>query len=289
MRLELSYLHGGEVVYQPGESLEPRVLSDFELVYAIDGWITYASDETTYTVPPGGFILGRPGFHETYQWDPQIKTRHAYFHFGIERYPSDWPELDDWPRCRTALSPVCSSLFRHILQHIYEHDDWPAVRPEPKDCRLVEALIDTFIEDHRTEVSSFERERPEPVRRALLLLRRIIEEDPMRPLSLSELAAQAHVTPKHLCRLFASSMGRSPMQMLTLMKLQTARPLLMRTNLSVKEIAERCGFENPLYFSRRFSQAYDCSPTNFRTQLRSGKLPPVKNPLPTDLITRICL
>ncbi|VGO18567.1 AraC family transcriptional regulator [Pontiella sulfatireligans] len=287
VRLELAYLHGGEVVFQPGESLGPRVLSDYELVYAIEGTITYVSDDTTYAVPPGGFILGRPGFHETYVWDSQIITRHAFFHFDIERYPNDWPKPEDWPRCRTALSPVCASLFLHILQHIFEHDDWPAARPEPKDCRLVEVLIDTFIEDHRIELASFERERPEPVRRALLLLHSLVEEDPMHPLSLPELAAQANVTPKHLCRLFSRSLGYSPMQTYTLMKLQSSRPLLMRTNLSIQEIAERCGFDNPLYFSRRFSLAYGCSPPSFRAQLRSGKLPSMKNPLPTDLMTRM--
>ncbi|MCF7818730.1 MAG: AraC family transcriptional regulator [Kiritimatiellales bacterium] len=286
-RLELAYLHGGEVVFQPGESLPLRVLADFELVYVIEGQVTYVSDGVAYAVPPGGFILGRPGFCETYQWDPQIQTRHAFFHFGITGYPADWPDVDDWPRVRSALSPVCGGLFQHILQHIYEHDDWPAVQPEPKDCRLVETLIDTFMEDHRIETSSFDRERPEPVRRALMLMRNVAEENPLRTLTLPDLAKEAHVTEKHLCRLFTSSLGYSPMQTFALLKLQPSRPLLMRTNLSIKEISERCGFENPLYFSRRFSQTYGYSPTAFREQLRGGKLVPGKNILPVDLMTRI--
>jgi AraC-like DNA-binding protein len=285
-RLELAYLHGGEAVNQPGQTLGPRVLADFELVYMIDGQVVYGSDGESYTVPPGGFIFGRPGFRETYQWDPQVPTRHAFFHFGIDRCPADWPALSVWPRVRPSLSPVCVSLFRHILQHIYEHDDWPAVRPEPRDCRLVEALIDTFIEEHSAETVSFERERPEPVRRALMMMRRLAEENPLEPLTLSGLAAQAHVTEKHLCRLFERSLGCPPMQTFALLKLQAARPLLMRTNLSIKEIAGRCGFENPLYFSRRFSQVYGCPPTEFRERLRLGKNVPLKNPLPVDLVPR---
>ncbi len=287
LRLELAYLHGGEMIGQPGKVLGPRMLGDFELVYAIEGQITYRSGETAYTVPPGGFILGRPGVHETYQWDTQIPTRHAYFHFGIERYPSDWPQLEKWPRVRTVLSPVCENLFRHILQHIYGHDNWPAVRPEPSDCRLVEALMDMFIEKRHTETVSFDRERPEPVRRALVLMRRVVEENPSRTLSLTEVAAHANVTEKHLCRLFTKSMGYPPMQTLALLKLQPARPLLTRTNLSIKEIAERCGFESSFYFSRRFSQVFGCSPTAFRSRLHSGKPFTVNSPLPLDLMPRI--
>jgi AraC-like DNA-binding protein len=287
LRLELAYLHGGEVVSQPGQVLGPRELADFELVYIIEGQVSYVSDGQRYAVPPGGFVFGRPGFKETYEWYPQIPTRHAFFHFGIDRCPADWPPLSDWPRMRPALSPVCVSLFRHILQHVYEHDDWPAVKPEPRDCRLVEALIDTFIEDHSAETVSFERERPEPVRKALLLMLGLAEESPLEPLTLSKLAGQAHVTEKHLCRLFERSLGCSPMQTFALLKLQSTRPLLMRTNLSIKEIAERCGFENPLYFSRRFSQVYGCPPTEFRTRLRRGEKVPLKNPLPVDLMPRL--
>jgi AraC-like DNA-binding protein len=285
-RLELAYLHGGEAISQSGEALGPRVLGDFELVYAIDGWITYLSDGISYAVPPGGFILGRPGLQETYHWDPQIPTRHAFFHFGIEGYPQDWPKPEHWPRMRTSLSQVCVSLFRHILQIIYTHDNWPLDRPGRSETRFVEALLDAFIGDQRGETVSFERDRPEPVRRALMLMRKLAEENPAYPLTLAEAAAQAHVTEKHLCRLFSSSLGYSPMQTFTLLKLQATRPLLTRTNLSVKEIAERCGFENPLYFSRLFSQTYGCPPSSFREQLRHGKMVPPRNILPVDLMSR---
>lgn len=285
-RLDLVYLHGGEVVTRPGETLGPRTLMDYELVYIIEGQVVYLSDDVTYVVPPGGFIFGRPGFRETYRWDPQIPTRHAFFHFGINRYPSDWPDLPEWPRVRTSLNSVCASLFRHILQHIYRHTDWPDVRPGLSECRLVEVLIDALIENDRTENLSFDRERPEAVRRALVLMRKMVEEDPMCSLTLTDLAKQAGVTEKHLCRLFARSTGHSPVQTLTLLKLQSSRPLLMRTNLSIKEIAERCGFENPLYFSRCFSKTYSCSSSSYREQLRSGKTIALPNLLPVDLATR---
>lgn len=285
-RLELGYLHGGEVVYQPGESLGPRNLQDFELVYIIEGTVCYESDGTSYTVAPGGFILGQPGYTETYHWDPQNHTRHAFFHFSIDRYPADWPNPDHWPRIRNATNPLCTSLFRHILQHIYEHNDGPIARPSPADCRLVEVLIDAFIETPHTETASFERNRPEPVRRALMYIHQLAEEDPHHSLTLKELAGQANVTEKHLCRLFAKWMGHSPMQTHTLLKLESTLPLLTRTNLNVKEVAQRCGFENPLYFSRIFSKTYGCSPSTFRTQLKKGLIRPV-NILPVDIFPRI--
>jgi len=286
-RLELAWLHGGEVINPPGEKLGPRMLRDFELVYVIEGWITYESDSKSHAVPPGGFILGRPGCHETYHWDPQIPTRHAFFHFGIDAVPSDWPSPEQWPPIRTALSPVCVHLFRHILQQIYEHTDWPSARPGPSVCRPVETLIDTFIANQRDELASFERDRPEPVRRTLMLMRHLVEEHPGWRLTLCDAAASAHVTEKHLCRLFSEHIGYSPIKTFSLLKLHTARPLLAHTNLTIKEIAERCGFENPLYFSRCFSKAFGCSPQAYREMLRIGKAPLAGYPLPVDVMPRI--
>jgi len=286
--LELAYLHGGEVLFRPGESLQPRVLSDFELVYIIEGQVDYTAGGITYTVAAGGFIFGRPGVHETYWWDAGIALRHAYFHFGIEYYPSVWPDPANWSPVRSGLSPVCSSLFLHILQHIYEHPEWPAVRPRPKDCHLVEVLIDTMLENHQLELTSFERDRPEPVRHALMCMRKQIEENPRHVMTLAEAAQWAKVSEKHLCRLFTLSVGTSPVQTYLLLKLINACPLLIRSGLSVSEIADRCGFDNPAYFSRRFSQVYGCSPTVFREQVRSGKMIPKNNFLPADLVPRRC-
>lgn len=284
-RLKLAYLHGGEVVNSPGEVLGPRMIADFELLYLIEGEINYVSDGAEFTVAPGGAILGRPGLCETYFWNSRMPTRHAYFHFDIDCMPEDWPVPSVWPQVRSpSVSPLCESLFRQILQRMGEHDEWSVCSPGRSACLLVEALIDLFIKDEpSTDAASFERDRPEPVRRALVFLRRIVEEDPFRPLTLGEVARQAYVTEKHLCRLFSSSLGHSPMQTFTLLKLQSARPLLLRTNLSIKQVAERCGFENPLYFSRCFSKNMGCSPSGFRR--RSGVGVPVM--LPMDLLPRM--
>ena len=221
-----------------------------------------------------------------YRWDPAHCTRHAYIHFNVERYPSDWPDPADWPRIRDRVTPLCLRLFRHILQHMYEHGAGNDVRPSPADCRLVAVLIDTLIEGQIDDMGSFERDRPEPVRRALMHIRRVAEEDPHYLLTLSDLAAEANVTGKHLCRLFAKWVGHSPMQTYTLLRLESAVALLARTNLIVKEIAQRSGFENALYFSHLFSKTYGQSPSAFRESLKAGAVRP-RPLLPVDLLPRI--
>ena len=128
--------------------------------------------------------------------------------------------------------------------------------------------------------------RPEPVRRALQHMSRLLEENPEHPLTLAELSASACVTEKHLCRLFAGTLGSSPLKTFTLLKLQGAKQLLSRTNLSIKEISERCGFSSQYYFSRCFSKAYGVPPSALRA-VRGQDTPALPDdPLPHDLIPR---
>jgi len=284
--LRLGYMYGGVVVYQAGESLALRKLTDYELVLIIEGKVSYISDDRVYAVPPGGIILGRPGFREQYRWDPRQRTRHAYFHFSIDQIPSDWPAPEKWPRTRPDPNPVIVALFRHVMQHINEHPRWPAETPKRGDCRVVEALMDAFLERHGVDEARVDEKRPEPVGRALKRMREIIDEDPGHAVNLTDLAKASNVTEKHLCRLFTHTMGHSPMQTYGLLRLQLAMALLARSNLNIKEIAERCGYDNPLYFSRVFAKTYGAAPSHIRESLLRGK-PPPPNPLPTDITPRV--
>lgn len=285
-RLKLAYLHGSIVPCRPGTTLGPRRLPDYELVLILEGNVTYQIQRRRYAAPPGSVILARPGVRETYRWDPNGPSRHAYFHFAISQMPDGWLDPLSWPVVRTQPPPVVPALVQHVLHRIYRHTDWPARPPGREDCAVVETLLELFFEEHGAEPSVVERERPAPVNRALRFLRHLIDEDPRRPVRLGELADIAGVNEKHLCRLFHKSLGHAPIQTHRLLCLQLSLALLTRSNLTVKQIAHRCGFSDPGHFSRCFSQVFGRPPRTVREQLHAGELPPA-NPLPADLTPRI--
>jgi AraC-like DNA-binding protein len=285
-RLTLEYLYGGTVVYQPGERLAPRRLTDYEFVLMIEGRAEYRANGVSYALEPGSIVLAQPGTHEEYRWDTRHRTRHAYFHFGIKTLPPDWPLPAEWPVVRTDDEEILAGLFRSLRNRVSRHSDWPAETPSSSDCRIVEALMELFLRDTHATEARFERERPEPVRLALKWMREVIDEDPGRSVRLSDLAGVAHVTPKHLCRVFRRAVGHPPMETYRLLRLQLSLALLARSNLSIKEVAERCGFDDALYFSRCFSRAFGSSPRLARNAMRSGR-PPPPTPLPPDLMPRM--
>jgi len=270
--LILEYLWGGTADYRAGATLGPRTLEDYELVWIVSGQVTYVLDGRDVDAPPGTILLARPGFHDAFRWDPEHSTRHAFLHFAAAAVPGDWPPSDRWPAVRRMVpGDSVRPLFRRVL------DDWcdgsrRRQRPPRRVCRTVEALVDSFLTP--TAPSADEAATPTAVERALDWLTRTLEGEPDRRISLAELAAAAAVTPKHLCRLFAGSLGRSPMQTVRLMRLERSLLLLARSNLTVREVAGLAGFASAYHFSRCFRAAYGSPPSAVRRALLAGDLPP---------------
>lgn len=86
-------------------------------------------------------------------------------------------------------------------------------------------------------------------------------------LNTQRIAAEFHVSPTHLRRLFAKEMHTSPVAYLSSLRLEKAKQLLLsRPELSVAEIARECGYASIYYFSQAFRQAVGKSPSEYRGQ-----------------------
>ena len=70
----------------------------------------------------------------------------------------------------------------------------------------------------------------------------------------------------YLRKLFKKEMGITPLEYMTRLRMRKAEKLLsaMRNReYSMAEVAQMCGYEDALYFSRVFKKTYGCAPSNF--------------------------
>ena len=281
--LKLGYLYSGTALYQPGEVLEgryPRLLKDFEGVLIIEGYPVYETQHGKYQLEPGSIVLAQPGLSETSYWDPERQTFHAYFHFALEEIPSDWPDPEQWPYCIIKPAKVLGELFRHIVDQATQRVDWPTQRKSGRsETRLLENFLDIYLNPPSTLEDSSLPEFSEPVRRALKYMRERFEDSVFKPFALADLALAANISSKHLCRVFQTELTLSPMRVCRLMQFQLAIAMLARSNRNIQDIAARCGFRDPFYFSRAFTQTFGQPPGKLRRAMQNGAPPPA-NPLP---------
>lgn len=85
-----------------------------------------------------------------------------------------------------------------------------------------------------------------------------------KQITLAELAKQSFMAPVTLIQHFRKEFNTTPMQWLLKLRLHHACRLLMRSELSMTDVAQSCGFNDPLYFTRQFHRLLGCTPREFR-------------------------
>ena len=108
-----------------------------------------------------------------------------------------------------------------------------------------------------------------PFTKAMKLLR-----DPSCNLTVSELAKMYDMSEGHFIRSFKQYTGVSPNTFRITKRLEIASDMLSSTKMTVEQIAQAAGYDDPLYFSRIFKKNFGISPTEYR---KENKLSADKN------------
>ena len=150
-----------------------------------------------------------------------------------------------------------SERFRKLMKE--QSDLAPIVEAykEYKDCRqniedslaMLEEESDEEMRELAKEELSESRSRVEELERFLTLPR-------------SKFSAEFH-----------QAFGLPPKQYITLRRIGRAKYLLIRTQLSIKEIALESGFANEFFFSKVFKKYTNHAPSEYRTVMDCGISP----------------
>ena len=92
-----------------------------------------------------------------------------------------------------------------------------------------------------------------------------------RAIKVSELTRILGITQPYLYRIFINKCGQSPKQYIDNYKLKIARNMLLNSELSIGNIGNSVGFDNPLVFSRFFKKNFGVSPSKFRINNNTEK------------------
>ena len=101
-------------------------------------------------------------------------------------------------------------------------------------------------------------------RRKLSRVRELIESRLNGDLSLQELAAEVGYSRSHFLRAFHATTGVTPHRYVLNRRIEHARRLLAETNLSIAQVAYRCGFSSQAHLTVAFRKVCGLTPGEYR-------------------------
>jgi AraC-like DNA-binding protein/mannose-6-phosphate isomerase-like protein (cupin superfamily) len=88
------------------------------------------------------------------------------------------------------------------------------------------------------------------------------------PFGMSELSGLLGLSHVQFTRRFRRAFRMTPSELVRNLRIRKAAELILNTDLTLDQIADRCGYDNGFYLSRVFNNSMGMSPSKFRKQNR---------------------
>ena len=120
------------------------------------------------------------------------------------------------------------------------------------------------IEDCAVIISGSKKNKENPV---ISKAKAYVEAHIGSEISLDQTADSVGVNPFYLSKLFKEETGSNFIDFVNDVRLEKARSLLKKLELSIKEVSFDCGYSDQNYFSKIFRRKFGITPTEYRNSL----------------------
>ncbi len=233
----------------------------WSLSLVLDGCIERLQPTDCRLVEEETLTLLRPGCRS--QWRVPDDCDEARIIWFVFRPPLHWSDLLAWtatPFC-LAGSPLSREVKAALLR-AHRHSR----SPHPNRAALVMNAIEGALLLCQSAVAVQRQARDPRIDAVIAHLTRHLD----LPLTLEEAMRVACLSRSRLAELFKRQTGCSVMTYLERERMARARNLLTLTQMPIKQIAGTLGFDDPAYFSRRFSMTQGASPQRYRERAGEG-------------------
>lgn len=203
---------------------------------------------------------------------------HTYIHYGcdIPGYRDDWIhfslEKEDVALWNSLTLPLCEPAFPHDFHRLSEYvsliTDAFYSHSKHSVC-MVHALMQTFFYTLDEEL-----EKKQPLQTVhkyypdLSRLRTQLYGNPSKDWDIHHMAATLSISSSYFQHLYKQFFDCSCQQDIIHARLERAKFYLRTSDMSIRGIAEFCGYENELHFMRQFKKFIGQTPSEYRCTRR---------------------
>lgn len=291
-RFERNYVFGqasapvyaGQTVHKGLQEMHDH---DFvEIVLVIGGRAQHVSSGGRQPLRAGDVIILRPGAWHAYNDCENLEIYNCCFGSELLHHELAWLIEDPalgyllWQGLLshgrkgvlvTRLPKSSAQRCREALDLLHNTLLLSPRKSRPSLVALLLHFLGVLGEECRREIRQMAAPRRE-IHPSVTSGIRLLEKTPAYSWSLSELAGKLHIAPTYLVRLFREATGLPPMAYLAQCRAEWAASLLVRSDLSISEIAAQTGWDSPYYFARRFRAHFGMTASDYRSRWKGRAL-----------------
>ena len=249
-----------------------EVRADYQVIFSLDGTLTFKSETSTTEVAPGQSLLLNPSSRGSVSGKgvellllslaPAFLSDHA-----VRMHLLGSGAMVVFSRALIEADPRLHQFARELASELRDE--------KPGGEIIVEALVEQIVVLLLRHYASMRRTQDLELSRAGLVDRRIrrsvelMHAQLAADLTLKEIAAASYLSTFHFARVFKKLTGTTPHAYLAALRTARAQSLLTNAELSVSEISSLVGYSSPSHFTKAFRQATGLTPRAFRQALVS--------------------
>lgn len=251
-----------------------RNVKDYEIDIYIDGQRDMYIDGRYYKITSGSTVFRKPGqFVESYG-DYNCYTLTLDFSNSLHIPQSKYERNRQSPEqsvCDMKMLDIIPDVFipEHrsdlvVLMEKIESCSYPNTIDEEAAKGYVTELLFLLFADamhYNRTVSKKDKKEKDYIKVAC----GYVKDNYASEISVTQIAKYLCLNENYFIRLFKSKMGITPNKYIMEIRLFYAKNMLMETDLSVSEVALRCGFNTPSYFAAAFKKMYNKTPARYRS------------------------
>jgi AraC family L-rhamnose operon transcriptional activator RhaR len=262
----------------------PHTHSFFEIVTTVGGAGVHHSQAGRQPLSVGDVILLRPGVWHGYEDCRDLRIINCCFGADLLHHELAWTREDPLLGYLLWTGPY-SDQRRGVLA---THVESAALAELTGHLEALGELRGAAVERHRSDIigrlslilgcmaraaaGGGETTLGGRTHSAVVDAMRLMESRPAHQWTLAELAAELHLAPGYLVRLFKSGTGLPPIAYLSRHRVELAADRLLHTDEPISRIGEAVGWPDQNYFARRFRTHYGMSASAYRARFASRKV-----------------
>ncbi len=242
----------------------------YEFFYLKAGSCRYMTEGRIYHLEAGNMFIVHPGDRHSTSYQGKVPCERIVIYFKRELIDGEWwkehADTDAFmgSSCKLSFSLKAKAVIERTLRAMLSENNMPdGYTSEILLLFMKQFLIDlvrrgTVMNDFVRSNDSFGRDIEAVIR--------YISENYARPITLEEAAESINLAPTYFSRKFKSVTGSNFRDFVINIRIRQASQMLLTTDDSVTEIAQKCGFNSANYFKDCFRRTVGLSPTQFKKQ-----------------------